>query len=211
MRINPAGQQQRIIDVIVQPLYDTVFIPTAGTTGPLTFFSLPKGQGVSVFATASAKTFSDTNLDLAGQLPAGYNFKVLGFSLMLDWAITVADLTLALNGAFFEFNVGSKNYMRIPARLLPPGNGPTGTQVGTAAAGSALLASNGWPFIQNILSIARKPIDLAATQNFSATISWPGGAGQAVTTSLAAGRTTAGAAGLPLQLYLHGFFYRYMQ
>jgi hypothetical protein len=211
MRISPSDTAPRIIDVIVQPLYDTVGIPLAGTTGPLTFFTVPKGQGTSVFAAASTKTFADTNLDLAAQLPAGYNFKILGFTMMLDWAVTSADLTLAFNGAVFEFNVGSKNYLRLPARMLPPGNGPTGTQVGTAAAGSVLLASNGWPFIQNIYSIARKPIDIAATQNFNATLTWPGGTGQAVTTTLAAGRTTAGFAGLAVQIYLHGFFYRYMQ
>jgi hypothetical protein len=50
---------------------------------------------------------------------------------------------------------------------------------------------------------------LAQTQNFAAKLLWPAG-GQAVTTTMAGG-TTAGAAGLPITVFLDGFLYRLPQ
>lgn len=199
------ASMEQLLDVIVEPRYDTVFIPTAGTAGPLTLFALPIGQGTSVFATASTKTLADTNMDLAGQLPAGYNFKVLGFALVLDFAATIADVTLGLNGAVFTFTIASKPYLRVPARLLSSG---LGAYIG--GAGATTVASFGLPNGQRTYTIGKKPLDLSQSQNFQATLTWPGGAGQAVTTTLAA-RTTAGAAGLPVTCVLDGFLYRPVQ
>lgn len=195
-------QVSEMLDVIVEPLYDTNFIPTAGTAGPLAFFAIPRGQGTSVFATASTKTLADTNMDLAAQLPAGFNFRVLGFRIVPSFNITVADATLALNGAVFVFTIGAKDFLRVPARLLPAG-------VGVVSA-TTTVASLGMATMQTGYTVGKKPFDLASSQNFGVTIQWPGGAGQAVTTTMAGG-TTAGAAGLPLTVVLDGFKYRYAQ
>lgn len=192
-----------VLDVIVEPRYDTNFIPTAGTQQIL-FFTNPIGSGTSVFATASSKTLADTNMDLAGQLAAGNNFVVLGFRLMPAFNMTIADATLALNGAAFIFTLSSKDYLRVPARTIPAGGGQF-----IGGAGATTTAGNGWPSIQNSFSIAKQPLELAATQNFSAKLVWPGG-GQAVTTTLAGG-TTAGAAGLALTVFLDGFLKRLPQ
>jgi hypothetical protein len=194
-----------LFDVIVEPRYDTNFIPTAGTVGPLAFFTIPLGQGVSVWQTAAVKSKADTNMILASQLPSGYNFVLLGFRLMFSWNCTLADVQLALNGCFFTFTIGSKDYLTVPARTIPGGNGPwTGGAI-TPAATSAAQA-NGWPSLANGYSIARKPLELPQTVNFSAALAWTG-AGQAVTTTMAGG-TTAGAAGLPITCYLDGFLKR---
>ncbi len=193
----------QILDVIVEPRYDTNFIPTAGTQQIL-FFTQPIGQGTSVWGTASSKTYADTNMDLAGQLAAGYNFVILGFRLLPSFNMTIADATLAFNGAAFVFTIGSKDYLRVPARTIPAGMGQF-----IGGAGATTTAGHGWPALQNNYSIVKQPLELAQTQNFSARLAWPAGA-QAVTTTMAGG-TTAGAAGLPITSILDGFLKRLPQ
>jgi len=193
----------QVLDVIVEPRYDTAFIPTAGTQ-QISFFSNPIGTGTSVWATASTKTIADTNMDLAGQLAAGYNFVILAFRMMPSFNATIADVTLGFNGAAFIFTIGSKDYLRVPARTLPAGGGQF-----IGGAGATTTAGLGWPALQNNYSIAKQPLELAQTQNFSAKLVWPGG-GQAVTTTMAGG-TTAGAAGLPVTIFLDGYLKRLPQ
>lgn len=188
---------QVVLDVIVEPLFDTNFIPTAGTQ-TLSYFAQPIGGGTSVWATASTKTLADTNMELAGQLAAGNNFTVLGFRLMPSFNMTIADATLALNGAVFVFSLSSKDYLRVPARTIPAGMGQF-----IGGAGATTTAGHGWPALSNGFNISRQQLNLAQTQNFNVQIRWPGG-GQAVTTTMAGG-TTAGAAGLPLTVFLDGF------
>ena len=92
-------------DVIVEPLYDSVLYPAAGAT-LLSFFILPLGQGVSVFQTAAGvlpKTYADTNMQLAGQLSAGYYFKILGYSVQPSFDVTDADVHGIWNGGVFTF------------------------------------------------------------------------------------------------------------
>lgn len=203
----PLSPVPDLFDVIVEPRYDTGFIPTAGTPGPIQFFTTPIGQGVSVFATASTKTLADTNQVLAGQLPSGYNFVILGFRLMFSWNVTQPDIQLALNGAVFTFTIGSKDYLNVPARTIPAGNGPWTGASTLAPAANSQTSSNGWPSLANAYMIGRKPLELPQTVNYSAKLTWPGGAGQAVTTTMAGG-TTAGAAGLPVTCFLDGFLKR---
>ncbi|MGH9181295.1 MAG: hypothetical protein ACRDY5_06230 [Acidimicrobiales bacterium] len=192
-----------MLDVIVEPRFDTNFIPTAGSQ-LIQFFANPVGTGTSVWATASAKTIADTNMDLAGQLAAGYNFIILAFRLTPSFNCTIADATLALNGAAFIFTIGSKDYLRVPARTIPAGAGQF-----IGGAGATTTAGLGWPALANNFSIAKQPLELSQTQNFSARLVWPGG-GQAVTTTMAGG-TTVGAAGLPITCFLDGYLKRLPQ
>lgn len=189
-----------VLDVIVEPRFDHNYIPTAGSQ-QISFFATPIGQGTSVWATASAKTIADTNMDLAGQLAAGYNFVILGFRLLPSFNMTVADATLAINGAAFIFTIGSKDYLRVPARTIPAGAGQF-----VGGAGATTTAGWGMPYLKNGYSIARQQLELAQTQNFNARLVWPGG-GQAVTTTMAGG-TTVGVAGLPIACLLDGYLQR---
>src|SRR5258705_9433173 len=97
-----------VLDVIVEPRYDTNFIPTAGTQQIL-FFANPIGAGVSVWATASSKTLADTNMDLAGPVAARNNFVVLAFRLLPPFNMTIADATLAPKRAAFGFTPPSQD------------------------------------------------------------------------------------------------------
>jgi len=189
-----------VLDVIVEPRYDTVLLPAAGA-GLLTFFAVPLGQpgGVFIPAAAGAKTLADTNMDLAGQLPGGYNFKLLGFRAMYGWNMSTQDLQTVINGAVFTFTIGSKPFLRTPLRNIPSGNGPMGS--------AATINTSGWPILSNSYSIAKKPLDLLQTQNFQVTLTWPGGA----VASNTVGATCQAANGLPITIFLDGFLYRPVQ
>jgi hypothetical protein len=189
------------LDVIVEPRYDTVLLPAAGAQ-LLTFFAVPKGQIGAVWQPAGAalaKSPADTNMDLAGQLPGGYNFKLLGFRVMYGWNMSTQDLQTVINGGVFTFLVGSKPFLTVPLRTIPAGNGPVGTAL--------TINTSGQPRLDNTYSIAKKPLDLLQTQNFQVTLTWPGG----VVATTTVGATCQQAAGLPITVFLDGFLYRPVQ
>lgn len=62
-------------EAIYQPLYDYQAL-SASAVASQRFFQVPVGQGTSVTNGSGAKTLTDTNMDLAGQLPAGQGFLV---------------------------------------------------------------------------------------------------------------------------------------
>lgn len=183
---------QQIRDVIAEPRYDTVGVPAAGTTG-LTFYAIPLGQGATSFG-AGTKTYADTNMELAGQLPNPYTFTCLGFRLAFPWNLAPADLQLIINGAVFALFIGAKPFLRVPARTIPSGNGPffSGS---VAAAATAAFCTSGWPHMGNAFAIGKKPLVLTPTENFQVTLTWPGGA-QAIS------------ALTPITIYLDGLLRR---
>jgi hypothetical protein len=195
------------LDVIVEPRYDTQTILAAGAL-TLTYFTIPLGQGQSNFALAGvAKQLADTNMDLSAQLPAGYNFVILGFRVQPSFTMTVVDSRNWCVGGVFTFNIGSKPFLRVPLDTIPAGIGPAG--FATVAVGGAPLeqhaASHGAPLLANGFSIARKPLELFQTQNFNATLSW-------VALSPVGGVVpTQAAPGLPVRVYLDGYLKRYVQ
>jgi hypothetical protein len=190
-----------MMDCIVEPRYDTALIPVGGAA-QLNFFQIPIGQGVSSFqpnAGVLAKTNRDTNMVLAGQLPGGYMFDLLGFRISPAWNISDNDMHFALNGALFTFVIGSKPFLTVPATCIPQGNGPFGS--------GASMNSMGNPVLKNSYSVGKKPLRLTQTQNFSCQLSWPGGV-HATTTVNALGQP---APGIPITVYLDGYLYRPVQ
>lgn len=196
-------QPGSMVDVQVQPLYDSAFILAAGAA-ILTFFATPQGQGQTAWvAAATPKSVADTNMNLAGQLPAGINYKVLGFRIVPDFGMLIADARDLFNACVFTFFIGQKNFLQVPARLIPSGVG-----VYSGGATASGIANLGIPSMQTMYQVGRKPFDLLSGQNFGITLTWfpP----QAVATTLAA-RTTAGPVGLPITAVIDGFQYRYQQ
>jgi hypothetical protein len=195
---------EQLLDVIVEPRYDTQTILAAGAL-QLTYFQVPLGQGASNFAAATvAKQLSDTNMDLAGQLPAGYNFKLLGFRVQPHFNMTAADARLWSSGGWFTFTIASKPYLRTPLDTIPAGSGPFGSGGATADATSRMVA-HGWPALSNGYTIGKKPLDLSQSQNFSVVLNWTT---LSPVTSTAPGQA---AAGLVLRVYLDGYLYRPVQ
>lgn len=64
------------VEVVRQPLYDYNLYPTAGSTQPFLFFSVPAGQGISSSSgnAANPKGLADTNMQNAGLLPTPQAF-----------------------------------------------------------------------------------------------------------------------------------------
>jgi hypothetical protein len=128
----------------------------------------------------------------------------MAFRLVPSFNMTIADATLSINGAVLTFFIGSKNFLEVPARLVPAGAGQF-----IGGAGATTTAGWGLPTIQNGFKCASQPHNLAQVQNFGVRLSWPGG-GQAVTTNMSA-LTTPGAAGLPVTSVLDGVMNRLPQ
>lgn len=166
------GYVEGLKDVILQPLYDTVPYAAAGQT-QLTFFQVQLGAGTTAFGTG-AKSLADTNMTLAGQLPAPQTFTIYGFRLQTPWNIPFLDLNIMLNGCVFELLIGTKPFLQVPARNIPAGNGPffSGS---VAAAATNNGAVSGWPVMSNRFAIGEKPVKLNSTENFQVTLKWPGG------------------------------------
>jgi len=191
------------LDVIVEPRYDTQTILAAGALS-LTYFQVPIGQGVTNFAAAGTKSLADTNMDLAGQLPAGYNFKITGFRIQPAFTLTSADVRNWSAGAWMEFTIGSKPFLRVPIDTIPQGNGPSGYGGATATAADRVV-SHGIPMLGNSYGIGRKPLDLYQTQNFSVTLRWQS---LSPVTSVVPAQV---AAGLPVRVYMDGYLTRIVQ
>ena len=179
-------------EAVRQTLYDYQAYAAAGTT-QLTYFALPIGQG--------SKTASDTNMSLAGQLPANQEFLIQSIEVhFLPTVPTVAADNPASQGVkavanivndaykFYrtgnlKLEIGSKPYLL----EAPLGRFPTKTyfQVNAAVALAGEVAdansriayaySAGRPYL-----MAGAGLRLVSTQNFTITLNWPEGV-QAIT------------------------------
>lgn len=186
------------IEILRQSLYDSLTYPSAGQA-QLTFFQVPKGQAGAVgLATTAAKTLQDTNMDIAGSLPAPKNFLVQSIELFFfpggSGTTTYVPITLTqLNSATFthfidnvfffaqsgwlELFIGSKAYLNeAPLLKFPPKNAlHVVSQIGVSQ--SLASNTNAW---MNYASLGGKPyimdppILLVQTQNFNVTLNWNG-------------------------------------
>lgn len=182
-------------EAIRQSLYDFTTYAAAGQT-QLTFFALPVGQG--------GKTLSDTNMTLAGQLPANQEFLVNSVEIYFrpttpapsastaDAAVAAPALATAINDSYLvsrtgnlTFVIGSKPYLQeAPLGRFPP---KTNFEVDAALALATTVAADS---IESRIAISRwtgrpyllSPADLrlVSTQNFNVTLNWPEGV-QAIT------------------------------
>lgn len=122
-------------------LYDKQSYAAVGQSGAMGFFAVPLHQGQSLYSPAGgAKTYSDTNMDLAGQLSTGEAFRAefmafnfqSGLSAAVQSAAAAAPAVVALaaqdeetfwfsSGAFFELKLLSKVLARgLVHKACPP-------------------------------------------------------------------------------------------
>lgn len=180
-------------DVRRQSLYSFQAYAAAGAT-QLTFFALPVGQG--------GMTESDTNMTLAGQLPAGQEFLVQSLEVHFYPATptVAADMPAAfgaqaiansVNDAYIFYRRGNMVFTVGTAEVLkeaPLGRFPPKTTFhveGTAADQSTIAASlqtriayagmGGRPYV-----LSPADVLLTSNANFSVTMNWPEGV-QAIT------------------------------
>lgn len=162
-------------------LYDTVAYAQAGQTS-LTFFQLPVGQ--------SSKTYQDTNMTAAGQLPQPQSFLIQTMELYFYPASTVLPANAGLSttvgvsnfvndtykvfkyGSYLNLFIGSKNYVTdAPLQKFPPRNGLSGfagiADTTVSSANSVAYASNGGPVYE-----INPPILLTPNVNFNVSLNW---------------------------------------
>lgn len=202
-------------EVTRQSLYDAQTYAAAGQTS-LTFFQTPIGQG--------GKTIADTNLELAGQLPAPKYFLVESVEILFfpgddpvtvsNTAATDAVVTNFANDVYaveqsgsLNFFIGSKTYLE----EAPLGRFPPKTRLETEFAYAlqmkqAIAADEAGQINGDYAAFCGRPyfldpymILLAPTQNFSVTLTWP--------TAVALPST----ADARIQIVLDGVLYRLSQ
>jgi hypothetical protein len=185
-------------EITNQSLYDSASYVAAGQSS-LAFFQTPIGQGTGFGG--GAKTLSDTNMNLAGQLPNGQMFIVT--SLEIGFQPTTpsvtADLPAAIHAAnavpniindsyiFWRsgnlvFNVLSKNYViDAPLMKFPPSADLAG--FAAAAAGTGIADQIGVQYANSsgpTYLLTPNNILVTSNQNFKVTLAWPEGV-QAIT------------------------------
>lgn len=166
------------LEVIQNSLYDFQDYGEAGVTQML-FFQVPAGQ--------SSKTFADTNMESAGQLPNPKAFLITSIEILLFPGVTIDVATAAgskfaddcytiLKSGWLELFIGSKTYLReAPLMQFPPAVrlyaafGASDTT--TAGAGQGFrqeyASGAGRPYVLKV------PIGIPPTQNFNVSLNWP--------------------------------------
>lgn len=180
-------------EAIKQSLYDYQAYAAAGATF-LNFFSTPIGQ--------SSKTLSDTNMTLAGQLPANQEFLVQSIEVpfepttptvaaQMPAAFGAQAIAQIINDAYIfgrsgnlVLTIGSKPYLqeapigRFPAKAHYHIDAAAADVTTAGAALQSRMAFGYWTGRPYLLSPA--DLLLVQNQNFSVQLSWPEGV-QAIT------------------------------
>lgn len=204
-------------EVIRQSLYDSAAYAANGVTS-LAFFLNPVGQGTGFGG--GAKTLSDTNMTLAGQIPSSQMFLIQEVEVQFQPTTpTVVAQMPAVFGAqaaaqlandtyiFYRsgnlaLTIGSKSYLQeAPLMSFPPTSvfEVQGALSDATTAGSAFQSrlafagARGIPYV-----LAPSNLMLKSNQNFQVNLAWPEGL-QAITN--------------PARVFvkLNGFLYRQAQ
>lgn len=150
-----------VLELIKNPLYDTVAIVTGATTS--SFFAIPVG-GADSGSLVGVKTFSETNLRRAGAIATPQQYDIYAITMKYPATITRADLSAFLNQTNISLDIGQKNYLRVRATVVPQDT----TQTVEALAVAADAVHNGWNITSNVfdLSIPEELFDPASGRTF---------------------------------------------
>ncbi|SRR5712691_2908678 len=146
-------------DPLRQPLYDSArFTATVAAGTTTSFFQTTVGQGTGL--SGGVKTELDTNLRLAGQIPAQHVFECWSPRIYVSFdaydSATIPSvnqhidvLAQAINNAFLRFRIVSQEKLLVPVWYLPGGAGIAGQVVqgfqAAAASFQAFVGTNGEP------------------------------------------------------------------
>lgn len=197
-KINRPGETE----VVRQRLYDFQLYPTAGQA-QLTFFALPLGQGITSSLGAvvgSAKTYADTNMESAGQLPRPKAYLAESLEIILEPGSSAAantfahqppnvfnavaaaavmaqlqDVNIIRVSGWLELYIGSKTYLyEAPLGTFPP---KVRMEIDAAVASNSATTAEvatvtgRWAGRPYYLEPA---ITLDTLQNFAVYLKWPG-------------------------------------
>ena len=178
-----------VTDVIWQPLYDHLAYPAAGVSS-LEFFQVQRGQGTTTAPAATgAKTLSDTNMTLAGQLPQPQSHLTLGVSFRFYPGVSPGEGPVAqakagqfVNDVWSVFKAGAVQFIvgekpRIQEAPLGKFGSPVALGVAAAlsdqtTAGANLLSQVDYAYFKTpIYRIAASAIPWG--QNFKVVVDFP--------------------------------------
>lgn len=195
--VNQAG----VSEVIRQSLYDSQIYTAAGTTGNLTFFQNPIGAGTTSSPNnTGSKTIADTNMVLAGQLPAPQGFWIQSIEVDFQGGSTTGttyqiqtpvittptfaaaniggadgDINAFYTGGQLTLTVGTKPYLQeAPLLYFPPK-----VRFEYDAALSGVTNATSVVVTKSKLKAGGRPyilepgIPLMTSQNFNVTLFWP--------------------------------------
>lgn len=182
-----------VADAIWSPLYDYQTYPLAGSLG-LQFFAVPQGQGTTSAPNASGvKTLSDTNMQVAGQLPRGNRFLCVGIEIefwpsndpgLATTAVPTAaqtgrnwgDVYRVLKSGALTFNIQQRTY----AQDSPLNKFPTQTRIAGVATNTEQNTNATTVNYQQIeyasgcgAGYSIVPVYIESTQFFSVSLNWP--------------------------------------
>lgn len=174
---------------LTQTLYDMTTYAVGGQSS-LSFFALPLGQGTTSHpGSTGPKTKADTNMSLAGSLPAGQFFTIESVEIVIlpstppgsfgaAAAVTeigfTNDVYAVGRSGWLELVIGSKTYLtEAPLNRFPPKTRLEGRSAITSnSATTGLVAIDYACFAGRPYSL-RAPVTLESNQNFSLTLNWP--------------------------------------
>jgi hypothetical protein len=195
-KVNRAG-----IEGLRQSLYDFLLYPTAGQA-QFNFFATPQGQGLTSAVGGVAgtnKTIQDTNMTVAGMLPAGQSFLLNSIEIpFFAGSVNTANTYTLASPAFFnaaaaaaleaqladvnsfyqsgslKLFIGSKTYLEeAPILRFPPKTQLT--YDGAVTSNSATVGALG--FVSGKISgrpyMVEPPVLLENNQNFSVSLNFP--------------------------------------
>ena len=96
-----------LTETIYSPLYDYQSYALAGTTTAYSFFQVQLGQ--------SSKTYEDTNMESAGQLPAGKSFIIEGIQVVMFPGVNASVQGAQAVSAFLNdvYTLGKAGYLKL--------------------------------------------------------------------------------------------------
>lgn len=155
-----------IMEVINQPVYDSVSFAAAAAMTKTVLFQTPIGQG--------GKTLASTYMTKAGQLEQPQKLVCRAIGLFFANNTAPIDLVNFLQNVSFTLTVGKKPMLECPALNLTAGRGAIAysqAELGTAAAGDAtsVSTSNGVPDPRAVFTL-NQPIVIEGGEGFSCTL-----------------------------------------
>jgi hypothetical protein len=136
------------------------------------FFQVPLGQ---LLVAGVPKTYTHTNLPLAGVLERGLDFLVTGFSMFARALAkggiqpSLVDLQSLAQTGHVNFELGQVSYGRYPATMIPAGGAEVNYFSNIVAAPTEFMVNRGINAISNRFHLT-SPIRISEQENIKVTL-----------------------------------------
>lgn len=156
--------------VLSQPLYDTVELAVAAAQ-VVRFFQIPLG---GLLVAGTNKTYSHTNLPLAGVLEKGNDFEITGLSMYArEKSVPGVQPDLidmqSLSMGNINMELGQVSYLRLPTAMIPSGGAELNYFSNIVPAATEFHVNRGISAVSNRFHLSN-PIRLAEQENISVTL-----------------------------------------